>query len=134
MLNKEEARGKELNSSQSAKSSEITNNPNVLDCVRLNNAERLIIGHLAINSLKNKFEMLRQIVQVKLEILLISETKVDPSFPSKQFVIEAFSSPIWLDRNSSGGGIILFVSEEVPSKLFQVNTNQTAQLHSSIYL
>ena len=94
MLNKEEARGKELNSSQSAKSSEMTNNPNVLDCVRLNNAERLITGHLAINSFKNKFQMLRQIVQVKLEILLISETKVDPYFPSKQFVIEAFSSPI----------------------------------------
>lgn len=99
MLNKEEARGKELNSSQSAKSSEITNNPNVLDCVRLNNAERLIIGHLAINSLKNKFEMLRQIVQVKLEILLISETKVDPSFPSDQFAIEGFSSAFRIGGN-----------------------------------
>ena len=31
--------------------------------------------------LRNKFEMLRDNVQDKLDILLISETKVDPFFP-----------------------------------------------------
>ena len=61
--------------------------------------------------------MLREIVQDKLDILLISERKVDPSFPSTQFAIESFSSPFRLDRNSSGGGIMLFVREEIPSKL-----------------
>ena len=61
--------------------------------------------------------MLREIVQDKLDILLISERKVDPSFPSSQFAIESFSSPFRLDRNSSGGGIVLFVREEIPSKL-----------------
>ena len=60
--------------------------------------------------------MLREIVQDKLDILLISERKVDPSFPSSQFAIESFSSPFRLDRNSSGG-IVLFVREEIPSKL-----------------
>ena len=50
--------GKERNSSQSAQSKESSNDLNVLDCVRLNNAARLIIGHLNINSLKKKFEML----------------------------------------------------------------------------
>ena len=61
--------------------------------------------------------MLREIVRDKLDILLISETKVDPFFPSSQFVIEGFSSPYRLDRNSSGGGIMLFVREEILSKL-----------------
>ena len=60
--------------------------------------------------------MLREIVQDKLDILLISETKVDPSFPSSQFAIDGFSSPFRLDRNSSGGDIMLFVREEIPSK------------------
>ena len=46
----------------------------------------LKFGH-NINSLRNKFEMLSVIVQNKLEILLISETNVDPSFPLRQFVI-----------------------------------------------
>ena len=116
-FDKEKTRGKEHNSSQSAKSKESSNDLGVLDRVRLNNADRLIIGHLNINSLRNKFEMLRETVQDKLDILLISETKGDPSFPSSQFAIEeGFSSPFRLDRNSSGGGIMLFVREELPSK------------------
>ena len=61
--------------------------------------------------------MLRELVQDKLDILLISETKVDPSFPSSQFPIDGFSSTFRLDRNSSGGGIMLFIREEIPSKL-----------------
>ena len=61
--------------------------------------------------------MLREIVQDKVDILLVSETKVDPSFPSSQFAIKSFSVPFRLDRNSSGGSIILFVREEIPSKL-----------------
>ena len=116
-FDKEKTRGKEHNSSQSAKSKESSNDLGVLDRVRLNNADRVIIGHLNINSLRNKFEMLRETVQDKLDILLISETKGDPLFPSSQFAIEeGFSSPFRLDRNSSGGGIMLFVREELPSK------------------
>ena len=61
--------------------------------------------------------MLRQIVQDKLDILLNSETKLHLSFPSSQFAKQAFTSPFRLDRNSSGDGIMLLVSEEIPSKL-----------------
>ena len=53
--------------------------------------------------------MLQEIVQEKLDILLISETKVDSSFPLSQFAIERFISPFRLDRNSSEDGIMLFV-------------------------
>ena len=97
------------NSSQSAKSKESSNDLSAPDRIRLSNADRLIIGHLNINSLRNKFEMLREIIQDKLDILLISETKVDPSFLSSQFTLDSFSSPFRLDRNSSTGGIMLFV-------------------------
>ena len=72
-FNKGKARGKDHNSSQSAKS-ESSNNLSILDRVRLNNTDRLIIGHLNINSLRNKFEMLREILLDKLESLLVSET------------------------------------------------------------
>ena len=97
------------NSSQSAKSKESSNDLSAPDRIRLSNVDRLIIGHLNINSLRNKFEMLREIIQDKLDILLISETKVDPSFLSSQFTLDGFSSPFRLDRNSSTGGIMLFV-------------------------
>ena len=64
-FDKEKARCKEHNSSKSAKSSEWSNDLSVLDHVRLNNSDRLIIGHRNINFLRIKFEMLREIVQVK---------------------------------------------------------------------
>ena len=62
--------------------------------------------------------MLQEIVQGKLDILLVSETKVDPSFPSSQFAIKGFSVPFQLDRNSSGGGIMLFVRGRNSFKTF----------------
>ena len=72
--------------------------------------------------------MLREIVQDKLDILLVSETKVDPSFPLNQFAIKGFSVPFRLDRNSSGGGIMLFVREEIPSKLLsQYKSNSSVE-------
>ena len=52
--------------------------------------------------------MLRKIAKDKLGILLISDTKVNPSFPSSQFEIVGFSSTFQFDRNTSGG-IMLFV-------------------------
>ena len=61
--------------------------------------------------------MLPKIVQDQLEISLISKRKLDLSFLSSQFAIAGFSCPFRLDRNSSGGGILLFVREETPSKL-----------------
>ena len=61
--------------------------------------------------------MVGEIDQVKLDILLISEIKVDPSFPWSQFATDGFSSPFRLDRNSSGSCIMLLVREEVLSKL-----------------
>ena len=61
--------------------------------------------------------MLREIVQDKLDIFLISETKIDPPFPSSQFAIDGFSSPFRLHRNSSRSGIMVFVRKEISSKL-----------------
>ena len=45
-------------------------------------SEKLIIAHLNINSLRNKFDFLSCIIEENVDILLISETKLDDSFPS----------------------------------------------------
>ena len=44
-----------------------------------------MIGHININSLRNKFELLTEMVPDKFDLLMISETKFDSSFPSTQF-------------------------------------------------
>ena len=43
-----------------------------------------------------------------IDILMISETKLDYSFPEAQFYIEGFRTPFRLDCNKHGGGILLY--------------------------
>ena len=45
------------------------------------NPNRIIIAHLNINSIRNKFEILREVLGNKIDILLISETKLGDTFP-----------------------------------------------------
>ena len=47
---------------------------------------------------------------------MISETKIDDSFPVGQFLVEGFCTPYRLDHNSKGGSILLYVREDIPSK------------------
>ena len=64
-----------------------------LKCLRLKNPNRIIIGHLNINSIRNKFDQLKHLIKDTMNILLISETKLNNSFPEKQFFIDGFSRP-----------------------------------------
>ena len=69
-----------------------------------------------INSIRNKIHFLSDMVADKLDILLISETKIDDSFPNAQFLIKGFSEPLRLDRNATGGGLLLYIRTDIPSK------------------
>ena len=54
-----------------------------------------------------------------IDVLLVSETKIDDSFPNENFLIDGFSTPYRLDRNSNGGGLMLFVREDISSNLVE---------------
>ena len=43
-----------------------------------------------------------------LDILLITETKIDSSFPKAQFEIDGFTTPCIIDRLSWGRYIIIY--------------------------
>ena len=80
----------------------------ILNDLRCKNLNRILIGHLNINSLRDKFEILVSSIAVVLDILMmISETKLDESFPVSQFLIPGLKKPIRLGRYSSGGGIMI---------------------------
>ena len=81
------------------------------------NPNRIIIAHLNINSIRNKSEMLKEVVGNKIDVLLISETKLDNTFPLNQFILEGFTPPYRFDRTTHGGGLMFFVREDIPSKL-----------------
>ena len=85
--------------------------------LRIRNINRVIIGNLNINSLPNKFDQLKEIVLKHIDILIITETKLDDTFPNTQFSIEGFSPPFRLDRNRNGGGVMIYVRENIPCKL-----------------
>ena len=92
--------------------------------LRIKNPERIIIGHININSLRNKFEFLADMIKDKLDILMVSETKLDSSFPEAQFYINGYSKPYRRDRNENGGGIMLYIKEGIPSKLLKPLSNE----------
>ena len=45
-----------------------------------------------INSIRNKFNELARIVRENIDILMISEIKLDDSFPTRQFLIDGYKS------------------------------------------
>ena len=47
---------------------------------------------------------------------MITEAKLDESFPIVQLFINGFSSPFWLYRDRNGGGTLLYIREDIPSK------------------
>ena len=88
-----------------------------LKALRLNYTNKLIIDYLNINYLRNKFEFLNSLIKDNIDILMISETKLDQSFPTNQFMINAFSAFFRLDQNEKDGVIILYIREDIPSRL-----------------
>ena len=77
--------------------------------------------HTNVNSLRNKFQMLEELIKDKIDIFVASETKLDSSFPSGQFVIKGYSTPFRLDRDQNVGGLLLYVREDIHVR-FWMNT------------
>ena len=85
----------------------------ILKELKERNLERPVIGHLNINSLSSKFEPLTFMIKDNLDFLVISESKLDDTFPHGQFRIEGYARPIRLDRCRNGGGVIIFFREDL---------------------
>ena len=90
--------------------------------------DKLILGPLNTNSLRNKFDSLKNTISRGMDILLTSETKLDDSL--SQFKIDGFSAPFRFDRNSKRGVFLMYIREDIPSRqLFRksqcyIGTNQ----------
>ena len=88
----------------------------ILSELRSNNIGQIIIAHLNINFLQNKYEALKLLIQDNIDIIMLSETKIDDSFTSSQFTMEGYSTPFRLDRNCFGGGIAVYTRSDIPCK------------------
>ena len=87
---------------------------------RRDNVNKIIFAHLNINSVRNKFDLVADLMRGKIDVLMTSELKIDDSFHDSQFFIEGYSAPYRLHRNRNGGGIMLFVRNDIPSKTISI--------------
>ena len=100
---------------------EANNENNVLRNLRLKSSNKALIDHININSLRRKFELLTEMVQDKVDLLMIFATKILHSQTLK---------PYRLDRISKQGGKSLYFREDIPAKLI----NSSCTNHGKEYL
>ena len=60
-------------------------------------------------------------IKNEIDILMISENKIDNSFPISRFTMTGYSIPFRLDLASHGGGIFLFVREYITCKIYKTD-------------
>ena len=85
--------------------------------IRRKHTNKIIIGNLNINSLINKFLQLKHLILKYVDILVVTETKLDETFLNANFRVEGFSDPYRLDKSDRGGGVMVFVKDTIASKL-----------------
>ena len=74
-------------------------------------------GKHNINSIRNKFENLCELVAGNVDILCIVETKLEPLFPNLQFLIPGFHKPLRMDVNSRREGLLVYRKSSLSSKM-----------------
>ena len=102
--------------------------------LRRKNLNKLILAQLNINSLRNKFDLLMSLIKNNVDILMISERKLEESFPDGKFTVKGYSKPFRLDRNKNGGGIMLYVREDIPARLISVEKSPIEAMFIEINL
>ena len=77
-------------------------------------SNKLIFVQLNIKSIKNKYESVVKDISSNADLLMLSDTKIDDSFPKGQFLIKGFGDPFRIDRNVNGGRILFYFREDLP--------------------
>ena len=115
---------KESNLSSNAKKLDLNGNFNTFPLVqahRLKNPKNVIIGHLNVNALRNRFTAVKELIKGKIDIGLISETNIDELFPNQQFKINGYKTIRW-NRDGFGGGLIFDINEQIPSQVLTLES------------
>ena len=85
--------------------------------LRLGNVNKFIISYININSLPKKFDQLKELFMKYVDVLVITETKLDDLFSTSQFLMEGFAEPFRLDRNRNRCDVMIYIRDDSPSKL-----------------
>ena len=80
------------------------------------NHNRLTFSILNANSIPNELDDIRITIVDFVDILVITESKLDQSFPESQSFINRFSKSFRKDRNRHDG-LLMYIKEDIPQKL-----------------
>ena len=78
---------------------------------------KFLVGQINTISMRNKFDHLMVTVAGNIDILLITETKIDPTFPINQFYLNCCHVPYRNDHNINDGGILVYVRNDTRSRI-----------------
>ena len=93
------------------------NDINLLNALRAKNIQNPIFAYYNINSLRYKFDDLKEIISKSLpDVLVFAETKLDSSFSNAQFFLEEYYEPTRRDKSCTSGGIIEYIRKGIIRK------------------
>ena len=69
-----------------------------------------------------------------VDLLMLSESKIDDSFPKGQLLINGFGVPFRIDRDVNEEGILFYVRGDIPAKLLSVESLPTESFFAEINL
>ena len=73
------------------------------------------------NKIVNKFVATDELIKNKIDICLISETRVDESFPNQQLKLNGYKM-FRKDRDRLGGGLVFYVNEQIPRNVLSLGS------------
>ena len=65
---------------------------------------------------------------------MVSEMKLDSSFPVSQFLIDGYGLPFRIDSDNNGRGIMLFVRKDIPCKILSAENHPMEDFYVKVNL
>ena len=84
--------------------------------LRIENPANPIFAYLNINSIRNKFNDLQEVIKSNIDVVMIAETKTDAPFTTAQFLLDNYHQSFRLDINSKSGGILVYLKSSFSSR------------------
>ena len=66
--------------------------------------------------ISGKFDQLKTLIGKNIDVLILTETKIDASYPKSQFIVDSYSPPFRYDSNRLGAGALIHISDDIPCK------------------
>ena len=88
-----------------------------LKVVHLQNSKNITFSYININSIRNKFDSLCSLISSHVDVLSITETKLDHSFPNTELLILNFHQPLCLDISRNSVGLLDFVRSSILARM-----------------